>query len=283
MTEGRLRTEAGFTLIEVLVAALILVLGAVLLGGLLISGQAQASADVQQTQLMDVADAKIEQVRSLEEAKGFDALALAVAPTPAGTGPGLVQNTWANPDSFLQPDAGCGAANLAFEIESNYDAGTTPDPPAGFMAWQNCGTDGEPLQVQSDGLVTSANGGPCSGGFLTDCTVTIGSSTATVDTYVTDTYVACDNTNPNNVCPALNSAQTEVTGCATASSFPTDGSQSTLCADARRVTVVVVPAATGTAAHLNRITPLYLSTIFTNGVPDTGATGPVGITLGVGL
>jgi prepilin-type N-terminal cleavage/methylation domain-containing protein len=286
MMRQRLLRNDGFTLIEVMVAALILVLGATALAVVLINGQAQASGDVQESQLISAADAKIEQIRAGVQAGGFNALALATAPTAAGNAAGTIRLTWANPNSFVQNSSGCGPSNEYFEIESNYDGGTTANPPTDFMQWQNCGTDGEPLEVLSGGSVTSGSGGACSETYLTNCTVTIGSSTATVYTFVTDTYIPCDTTNTNNVCPSLNAAGTQITGCVASANFPTTTGASTLCADARRVTVVLVPTATTPAAgakSLQRITPVYLSAVFTSATPNSGSTTPAGITVGVGL
>ncbi len=48
-----------------------------------------------------------------------------------------------------------------------------------MASWTGCATGAEPLVVQAGGIVTQKQ------------TVTVGSDTATVYTYVTDTYIGC--------------------------------------------------------------------------------------------
>ncbi len=282
----RFRTDQnGFTLIEVMVAALVSVLAFTALGVVLLGGVNQATADVRQAQLIDVADQQIEQVRAEVAADGFTALAMSSAPTAAATS-STVQSTWTNPYAFLQTSASCGTSNEYLEIESNYDDISTSspaNPPPGFNAWSNCGTDGEPIQVlASSALVQQqATAAACSTSTATissPCTESLGGAvTVTIYTFVTDTYVGCGESGSVS-CPTATSGT--VTSCAS-TNFPTSSASSTPCGDARRVTVVVVPSG---ELHASRSTPIYVSSIFTNPTPSTNQQGTgIGLRLSVGV
>ena len=101
--------------------------------------------------------------------------------------------------------------------------------------------------------------------------VTVGTEKATVDTYVTDTYVGCTSTLGG--CPTVSS--NTVSGC----TFPTTINSSTTCADARRVIVAVVPSASARQDAAQN-SPVYISTVFTNPTPSNAPTSAIGITLG---
>ncbi len=107
--------------------------------------------------------------------------------------------------------------------------------------------------------------------------VAVGSDTATVDTYVTDSYVGCNSSLGS--CPSTTSGS--VTGC----SWPTSTTSSTTCADARRVVVAVVMDNHGYAAGgfldcdvpqvsaSGRITGIVSLNAGTGGVCPQGETG----------
>jgi type II secretory pathway pseudopilin PulG len=305
------RDERGFTLIEVLVAGLVIVIGMIALAGVLIGAQNQASADVQQNQLINVADQQIEQVRGAVGTQGFLALGMSAVPSAQSTA--KVRSTWFDPQNFVE--GGC------FEIANNYDAvnvaanaaapyGTAP---TGFTPWSSCNAQSEPLQTLTSGAIVQEAGtsvGQCTGSGGTgtaiaspcwtklnsSCTATgtyvitgVPACAVTVYTFVTDTYVGCGGatsttgttTSAAQLCPDASSGTVQDgTAQALSSCMTTSSSASQPCADARRVTVAVVPNVVHTNAQ---VTPLYLSSVFTNPQPSNDSGGSIGITAGVSL
>jgi hypothetical protein len=133
--------------------------------------------------------------------------------------------------------------------------------------WSGCDTGYEPLVILNSSL-----------GFVpAQQTVSVGSDTAVVDTYVTDTYIGC-NTVGSTACPTVSSGTVQ-SGC----TFPTVASpSSTLCSDARRVTVAVVLNDHG-RFNIGPSAPVYVSTVFANPTPTNEPSSPIGITLGAQL
>jgi prepilin-type N-terminal cleavage/methylation domain-containing protein len=315
----RLHTdERGFTLIEVIVAALVLVLAFTALAVIFINGQNESSAAVEQSQLINVADQQIEQVRGQVNNGGFNALGLSAVPTVAsqfkntdGTA-ATIQSTYKDPDAFTFTT---GTASC-FDINRNYDGASaanfaTETPPA-FVQWSNCSTYGEPLQtlgttamVQSGTLSSGAavdpNGGTLPNGVAVHACSTSTSSTiyspcfaefnstyVNVYTFVTDTYIGCGTgttgtgtgvitTASGASCPAVSGAAVQVQSASPACAFPTTSAASTPCGDSRRVTVAADPVQVHQG--LGRLTPVYISTIFTNPDPTTTSASSIGLTL----
>ncbi|WP_256469014.1 type II secretion system protein [Conexibacter sp. DBS9H8] len=308
---GRTDTsEAGFTLIEVLVAALVIVIVLTALAVIFITGQNQASAQVEQTQIINLADQQLEQIRSLvrSSASGFDALALSATPTLQSSA--MIDGTFQDPTNFV-----FNTSPACFEIDNNYDnlveTSTRPyaSQPEGFTEWSDCGSYGEPLEeIPSGALVTelSTPSAACALGAGTEpstvnspCLATLGASEFMIYTFVTDTYVGCGNgsmlssntittaaTSPAYSCPSVANGVLSASSCVNGSgtgTFGTDAQTSSPCADARRVTVVVVPVSGHVHTQLARLTPVYLSSIFTNPSPTSASdSGAVGIILGGG-
>ncbi len=238
--------EHGATLVEVLVAAMIavIIIGA---SAVLFSRSSDSSLAAQrQSELVAVADQQIENIRQevKTNANGFSALAMSSAPA-AGTNSKLSFSTatHTDPNDFVASGSGCGSSNAGYLIENNYD-NTSEGVASSVAPWSGCATGAEPLLVQSGGLVTPEQ---------TD--VTVGSDTATVYTYVTDTYVGCS------------------------SSL---GSCSSTIDDARRVVVAVVPN-NGGRNDIGQSSPVYMSTVFANSVPSNQVNNSVGLTLGVNI
>ncbi|HEV3054889.1 MAG TPA: prepilin-type N-terminal cleavage/methylation domain-containing protein [Solirubrobacteraceae bacterium] len=258
------RHEDGFTMIEVIVAAFCLGLIIVAVATLFVTGNRSSLAGERQAALIAVADQQIEFIRSEVKTKGFDALAMSSAPTTAASSTlSSDANVQLNPDYFAPASSGCGPSNQGYAIETNYD-NTTEGAPTGTPTWSGCTNASfsviEPLEILTGGFVPP---GPT--------TVTVGSETATVDTYVTDSYVGCTSTLGG--CPTLSS--NSVSGC----TFPTATTSSTTCADARRVIVAVVPNASARQGAAQN-SPVYISTVFTNPTPSNMPTNSIGLTLG---
>jgi prepilin-type N-terminal cleavage/methylation domain-containing protein len=285
--------QRGFTLVEVMVAALVLVIAFTALAAVFIGGQNESSSTVEEAQLINVADQQIEQVRAATANAGFGNLALTATPT-APSAPTSVGQTWSTPNSFVEGSSasGCGTTGFDFEIANNYDSVTTSGSgpygatPTNFVPWASC-SQGEPLEVVSSGLINVQNnntpptGTPtsCSSATIySPCQVLVGNTTLDVYTYVTDSYVGCaTGTSSSAACPTINSTGSVKTSSCT---FPSSVTSSTPCADARRVTVAVVPMLSHTLA---RLTPVYVSTVFTNPTPSSSQQSAVGLTLGVEL
>ena len=318
MTGPRPAAEDGIGLIEVLVAALVVVLAFTAMATIFISGQNQASADVQESQLINMADQEIEQVRAAVTATGFDSLGMSAAPTVLSDR--VVQNTFFDPDNFVV--AGNGVKCLL--IATNYDSVTTTagsetpaygiSAPSGLVQWSACNststtsTDAEPLQIMSSGTpiiswsstvsqCSSGSGGlsvPCWLPLTPNCSTTatdvtgLPSCAVTVYAFVSDTYVGCGTSggtaSDGTACPTVSS---NVVDCA-AADLPNSTSQSSTCGDARRLIIAVVPnppdQTNATASHaLARVTPVYLSTIFTNPLPSGSSADGTGLDLNLSV
>ena len=299
MTLSRRSKQDGFTLIEVMVAALILVIGMTALASVLIGASNQAAAAVTESQLTNLADQQMELVRVDVADSGFPELAMSAMPTaatlPSGTA-ALRQSTYTDPDGWVAQGTVGAASNAAcFQIQANYDSGTTAAPPVGFNPWSNCQSSGaEPLavvtqstsgalvQVSTQGSGTWTAGSwpppacPAAPAVASPCTQTLGTGrSAVIYTFVTYTYSGCSVANPSQAgCPSVSTSTGTVTGCTSAASFPTSPLASTVCGDSRRVTVVVLPV--GTHA-VSRQTPLYLSSVFTNPSPSPGEAAGIGV------
>ena len=254
-------------MIEVIVAAfcLALVVGAV--ATLFVTGNRSSLAGQRQAALIAVADQQIETIRDEVKTKGFDALAMKSAPSAASSATlSSDTNVQLDPDYFAPASTGCGLSNQGYAIETNYD-NTSEGAVTGTPTWSGCTNASfsviEPLEILSGGFVSSSQ-----------TNVSVGSETATVDTYVTDTYVGCTSTLGG--CPTVSG--NTVSGC----SFPTTTASSTECADARRVIVAVVPTP---SAHQDAAqnSPVYISTVFTNPTPSNAPTSAIGINLGASI
>jgi hypothetical protein len=269
-------------LIEVVVAAAIgvLVIGASTM--LFVAGNDSSASSQRQSQLIAVADQQIENLRHEAKTQGFGALAMNGQPQAL---PSSISNTTysstapVDPNTFVSTVTGCGGSGgKELLIEANYDntsEGLPVNPQntatSGVLPWSNCTSTtsqvAEPLEILSGGFVQPQQN-----------SVTVGSDTATVDSYVTDTYVGC-NSGGFTGCPSTTGG---VVGCNSSSSWPTTTAASTTCADARRVVVAVVLNNHG-RSNIGPNTPVYVSTIFTNPTPSNTPTNSIGLTLGVNI
>jgi prepilin-type N-terminal cleavage/methylation domain-containing protein len=256
----RLRSDqSGFTLIEVIVAAFCLALtmgAAAMLFGV---GDSNSLATQRQSEAINLADQYLEKVRLQVKTSsgGFANLAMSAAPA-AGTNSTLANESTVHtdPDDFVSAASGCGPSNEGYLIEANWD-NTTEGTAPGVSSWSPCASGAEPLVINTtSGYVTPVR------------TVTVGSATATIYTYVTDTNIGCYST--LGTCNSYNSG--------------------TPLGDAKRVIVAVVmnnggTENTGTAANLTEgpNTPMYASTILTNPVPSNQSNSSIGLNLGVSL
>lgn len=295
---SRLRAEEGFSLVEVLVAALVLVLALTALAAVFINNQNQSSAQLEESQMINAADQQIEQLRAQVNAGKFNALGVSANPTVATQLAGTVESTYKDPDSF----AFTSGTTECYDINNNYDhvssSAFASETPLDFTQWSDCSSYGEPVEVLGTSALvvegTVSSGGSLPSGVATQACPTSGSSTIdspcylnfggtymNVYTFVTDTYVGCSTVTASGVaCPTNTAGTVQASGC----TFPTatvgvgaSAPGSTPCADARRVTVAVYPA----HAHqqLARITPVYISSLFTNPVPTTTQQSSIGLTL----
>lgn len=271
-------SEDGFTLIEVLVAALMLVLVVSAATVMFADGSDTAVASQRESQLISVADQQLELIRQEVKTEGFGALAMNTTPSalPSAYAYTSYSSTIdTDPNSFVVAKSGCGASSDEFKIEANYDntgEGQPVDPQNtsqnASLPWSNCDAGAEPLEIIPSTSLA----------FVTpQQTVSVGTDTAIVDTYVTDTYVGC-NTNFSG-CPATTSGSI----ACSSTSFPTVSiPSSTTCSDARRVIVAVVMDRHG-RYNIGPTAPVYVSTVFTNPSPSNTPTNSLGINLGVQL
>ncbi len=241
------RDEAGITMIEVIVAAALAVIIIGGAAGLFAESNDSALGSQRQAQLLAVADQQIEQIREQVKtnASGFAGLAMSSAPL-AGTNTTTSYSSTSHidPNDFVSASTGCGTNNAGYLIEANYNDNTA-GVASGVSPWTGCATGAEPLVVAAGGIVTPKQ------------TIALGSGTATVYSYVTDTYVGCTTTGGLGSC-------TSATG------------------DARRLIVAVVPTSAG-RNNLGPNAPAFVSTIFTNPVPTNQVNSSIGLTLGLGI
>ena len=99
--------EAGFTIIEVLVATLFLALVVGAVGTLFVTDSNSSLASQRQSQLIAVADQQIELIRQTVKTSGFASLAMSAAPA-AGTNSTLSYSatTHTNPNDLVSATAG---------------------------------------------------------------------------------------------------------------------------------------------------------------------------------
>lgn len=266
-----LRTgQEGFTIIEVLIAALLLTFVVAAASALFVHGSDESLTAQRQSQLISVADQQIETIRQMVKTDGFAALAMSSLPSSgSGATVSFDANTPLDPNSFVNSSAGCGASNEGYDIEANYDD-TSQGPASGVFPWSGCADIAsmvaEPLEVLSGGFVTPQQ-----------ANVAVGSDTATVDTYVTDTYIGCNT--------SLGSCPTTSTGTVSGCTWPTSTTASTTCADARRVVVAVIlndhSYSNDGRSDVGPNSPVYVSTVFTNPEPSNSPSNPAGVTLGL--
>jgi prepilin-type N-terminal cleavage/methylation domain-containing protein len=274
---SRVRSEHGFTMIEVLVAAVILVLVVAASSALFVRGSDASLSSQRESQAISVADQEIETIRQEVKTKGFDSLAMSSLPssgtsgTLANQGLAGLGNTHTDPNYFVSTGlTSCGSSNAGYAIEADWDD-TSQGPAPGVTPWSNCTNTGsvvdEPLEALSGGFVSPQQ-----------TAVAVGSFTATIDTYVTDTYVGCNS--------SLGSCPTTTSGSVSGCTWPSGTTASTTCADARRVIVAVVVNNTYASNHRAEIgpnSPVYVSTVFTNPNPSNSPDNPAGVTLGLNI
>jgi type II secretory pathway pseudopilin PulG len=241
--------EAGFTMIEVVVAAFCVALIIAASATLFVTGNNSSLGAQRQSAVTAVADQQIEQIRQAVKTSGFSALAMSAAPAagssatlPYGGAPGAAV-TRTDPNYFATTKAGCGASNAEFAVETNYDNTNEGTATSNEPTYSGCDAGDEPLIIQSGGIVTPSQ------------TVSVGTETATVDSFVTQTNLGCNSSLGSGSCSN----------------------------DARRVVVGVQLNQTNTNSGAGPSAPTYLSTIFTNPIPTNAPNSSVGITLGLGI
>jgi type II secretory pathway pseudopilin PulG len=156
-------------MIEVTVAMLLVTLMVAGLGGLFITGNHSSLASQRQINLLEVAQAQIEQVRQTVKQYGFSTLALNAYPADPTHSP--LPSSPSDPNDFLVNN---GTSSASYLIEQNYNStshGQISIAPA----------NGEPLEVDT----TNGRIAPKT------TSVAAGSDTATVWTYVTKATVGC--------------------------------------------------------------------------------------------
>jgi type II secretory pathway pseudopilin PulG len=259
--------EAGFTMIELVIAILLMT---IVIGGLAVAfadSSASSLASQRQAQVLAVADQQIEHIRAQVKQYGFGALAMNGLPAAAtgATVDGQATNP-ADPNSYVTAlPAGCGTYDVdwgdktsteGYKIETNYNDSSqgTISP---FTPVTGCTTGVEPFVIL-DGLDAARASQPT--GFVKplQTNVTIGSGTGSVYTYVTETNIGCNASG----------------GC--------NGSLGASGPDAVRVTVAVRLTQTG-RTDTGGNAPVYVSSIFTNPVPSNQPNNSLGLTLGVNL
>jgi len=253
--QGRLADADGFTLIEVLVAIVMVVL--VFAGLALLFAEANDSSLASQRQIsrLTILEQQIEKVRDTVSEYGFSALALSgnpAAPTDGGTLPANPTD----PDDFITSS---GLSSEAFLVESNYNntpegvISTSPSTGEPLLAPVTGVTGGQVAPVQCADLSTGTTyADPASGATYPSCSTIVpsGDPYSTVYTYVTQATAAGCNT-------ALGSCGSDV----------------------RRVVVAAVNYAPGPSSRndLGPTAPTYATTIITNPAASNQATTASGL------
>jgi type II secretory pathway pseudopilin PulG len=238
-----MKREEGFLMIEVIVGAFCLALLVAAIATLFVTGNRGSLAAQRQSAMLAVADQQIETIRDKLKANGnFSALAMSALPSSGSSATlSYDSNTHTDPNYFVTSKSTCGSgAELA--IETNYDDSSQGTATGGEAPFTGCDSGYEPLITATGGIVTPSQ------------TVSVGTETATVDSYVTETFVGCNTLLQPGV------------GCTN---------------DARRVTVAVAFNNSSGRSDTAPNSPIYVSTIFTNPVPSNAPNSSIGITLGL--
>jgi hypothetical protein len=247
------------TLVEVIVAAALatLVIGASAM--LFATADKSALGSQRGAQLLAVANQQIEKIREevKTNASGFSGLSMscdpsssACVPVPSSGVNGTLSynsHVYTDPNHWISGSQNCGSNSEGYLIESNWDS-SAEGALGSVAAWTGCAAGAEPLLV-GGGIVVPYQ------------TVTVGSGTASVYEYVTDTYVGCAGSSVNSSLSACGSATNN---------------------DARRLIVAVVPN-NGGSLNSGVNSPQYMSTVFSNPVPSNQVNTTLGLTLGLSL
>jgi prepilin-type N-terminal cleavage/methylation domain-containing protein len=178
---ARLRSNSGFTLIEVMVAMLIgvLVIGAA--AAAFASGNAASVANQRQSALVTVAQREIEKIRAEITPTTYSELALSAYPPTPTTSIG-------DPDYWVQHD---GTASATYDIEENWDSAsstTAPGTPSGGESLYVDTVNGIIPPVTYSDLTTGQDG------YSSATSIPAGDDYATVYSYVTEATVPCNST-----------------------------------------------------------------------------------------
>jgi len=237
------RDARGFTLIEVMVAMLVMlvVIGAVASG--FVRNSDSALAGQRDDQLLALAQQQIEKVRGVVSRYGFAGLAMTsttATPTDDTTAtptPGVLPANPTDPNDFVKNYSSAAPSLL---IETNYNettGGQISTAPA----------TGEPLEIDAlNGKITPKVTGVVAGSS---------STTATVYTYVTKASVPCNTT--------------VLGGCA--------------ADDVRRVVVAVALDNASGGKSIGPNAPVYMSTVFSDPIPTNQPSSAAGLRLGLNI
>jgi type II secretory pathway pseudopilin PulG len=240
--------EDAFTLIEVIVGAMLLALVVAAATALFISGSDSSLAAQRESQLISVADQQIENVRQIVKTSGFSALGLSSPPPTASSATvKFNSSTPLDPNSYVTTCDG----NSAYKIEANYD-NSSEGLVSSLPVEPPCTTAGlEPLVT---------------GGTLppNPPSVTVGSMTVALYEYVTQTSVGCNSSLGSGGCTG--DARRVIV-------VAVDSQAATRCSS----TVSINRCSLGANA------PVYLTTIFTNPTPSNAPNKSIGLTLGLQL
>ncbi|HEX4108821.1 MAG TPA: type II secretion system protein [Solirubrobacteraceae bacterium] len=262
MSRLRARAEDGMTLIEVVVATLLIALSVAALGDLFATGNASSLGTQREAQLLGVANQALESIRDQVKTSsvGFNGLALSSAPATGANCPSYdctassVPSNPSDPNDFVTSSGNC------LLVETNWNAAGSGGQGAlpGLDSYSGCGASAS----SAEPLVVCASGGSCatgvSTGFVAPQTTIDG---YTVDQYVTETDAGC------------NSSLAVTCGAG--------GAQSGI--DARRVVIAVLPGTSTATAATSQDKPVWLSTILTNPVPSNQPNASTGLTVGLQL
>jgi Tfp pilus assembly protein PilV len=166
------KRQDGFTYIEVLVAVVIVTLSVLGIGGMFVTANKSSLSSQRQTNLMEIAQARMDRIHQIVKQKGFSALAMSAY--PANPTDATLPSAPSDPNDFVKNN---GTSSASYLIEQNFlrtSLGQITSVP----------TNGEPLEVDTvNGAITPKVTG-----------VTAGNDTATVWTYVTQATIGCTST-----------------------------------------------------------------------------------------
>ncbi|MDQ6779311.1 MAG: hypothetical protein M3071_24495 [Actinomycetota bacterium] len=257
--------QSGDTLIEVLVATLMLVLIVSAVAGMMITNNKAALGNQRQTQLISVLQQRIEYVHQVltqnYSALGFAAIALSSNPAPGVDSTPPSDAT--DPNDFITPyvsgftTAGGGTPEK-FLIESNYNHTSEGTIDGGT-------TDAETLQVDpTNGKIAPVTYVDLATGASSLSAPTNGDPYATVYTYVTQ---------------AVTGVNASLSACTT-----TAGVAGSTIGDARRVIVAArLYTPPGRVDNIGSKFPQYASTLLNDPVPANACQGATGLRIGLNI
>jgi type II secretory pathway pseudopilin PulG len=240
-----LRAEDGFSLAELVIAILVMIMGVGALTALFVNNDNSSLAGQREVSQLAVLQQQIENIHQLVKQYGFGALAM--SGNPAQPTDATLPGDPTDPNDFV---TGWGTSSEAFKVESDYNNtgnGTAAHTPSAGEPLL------DPINGVSGGQVAPVQYADLSNGttYANLASVPAGDSYATVYSYVMGTTTAgCNSSGLGSSCPA---------------------------SDVRRVVVAVLLNQPAHRQNVGPNTPTYSTTVVSNPIPTNQPSATSGL------